>query len=90
MSDPLFKPRGESGAGVAFIRRQRLVANAVAEEIEAREEHGPVGNGDCGLCHTRLPYLELFRCFFCLTYICSKCAEKHFGKSREQYWKEKE
>lgn len=76
-------------SGVERIRFNRLLGPAVAEEIAARTADGPIGDVTCCECKSTENVCGMFRCFFCLSWFCQNCAEKHFGKSREQYWKDK-
>ena len=36
-------------------------------------------------CDKKIPIHLAFRCLYCGQYYCQKCAEEHFGKSREDY-----
>lgn len=69
------------------------------EEIEAdikrafvrkqfEEAKGP-GHVTCG-CGLRLPLRFAYRCLYCGEFYCQSCAEEHFGKTREEYFKKKE
>ena len=40
-------------------------------------------------CNLTIPLYHVTRCYYCGEYYCEKCAAEHFGKSREQYLKEK-
>jgi hypothetical protein len=33
---------------------------------------------------------SLYRCLYCKIYLCASCAEVHFGKTVEEYYKDKE
>jgi hypothetical protein len=41
-------------------------------------------------CGRRTPLMYAYKCLYCSFWFCPACAEKHFGKTREQYKKEKE
>lgn len=72
-------------SGVERIRLNQ----AVESEMAARLELGPVGNVECVECHAKEWVGGMFKCFFCLSYFCQTCGEKHFGMTREEYWKNK-
>jgi hypothetical protein len=37
----------------------------------------------------KLPLWKAYRCLYCGFYFCEKCAGEHFGKTRQEYEKEK-
>lgn len=41
----------------------------------------------CGL---TAPLRFLYRCLYCGAFFCKKCAEEHFGKTREEYQRRKD
>lgn len=43
-----------------------------------------MGVTQCG-CGQTLNALNSFRCLYCGVFLCVKCAEAHFGVTREQY-----
>ena len=43
----------------------------------------------CGTCNRPFRIERLYRCYYCGIFYCEHCAGKHFGKTREQYNKEK-
>lgn len=43
----------------------------------------------CAGCDFTFDISELFKCLYCWMWFCEKCAEEHFGKTREQ-WREEE
>lgn len=44
----------------------------------------------CPCCLKILELINSYKCLYCGIWFCEKCAEKHFGKTREQYRKEHE
>ena len=38
----------------------------------------------CG-CSRRLPLRFAYRCLYCGEWYCQRCAERHFGKTREEH-----
>jgi hypothetical protein len=74
---------------VSAFSERRAFNLAVCQEINARLEHGPMGDVECSECKEKQWVGGVFKCFFCLSYFCQDCAEKHFGKTREEYWNEK-
>ena len=48
--------------------------------------------GDCNVtcgCGLRLPLRFAYRCLYCGEFYCQSCAEEHFGKTRDEYFKDK-
>jgi hypothetical protein len=43
----------------------------------------------CG-CGLKLPLRFAYKCLYCGEFYCQTCAEEHFGKTREEYFKDKE
>lgn len=41
-------------------------------------------------CKRRIPLRMLFKCLYCMCYFCQACAEIHFGKTRKQFYEEKD
>lgn len=60
----------------AFVRRQ------TQEAMDTAHVH-------CG-CGKLRPTWLMYRCYYCGEFYCEPCAPEHFGKSREEYYKEKE
>jgi hypothetical protein len=54
-----------------------------------KQAKGPQSDVTCG-CGLKLPLRFAFRCLYCGEWYCQTCAEKHFGKTREQYNAEKD
>jgi len=44
----------------------------------------------CCECRADIPLRFLYRCLYCGLWRCQSCAEHHFGKTREQYVKERD
>lgn len=61
--------------------------NAVLK-IQSRQAIGEQPIVDC-ICGAPIPLRFLYRCLYCGVYFCLTCAEKHFGKTREQYGQER-
>ena len=62
----------------AYIPDQQVIQEQIRDAM----------NGDevtCPPCNRDLPLHALFRCLYCGTWFCQSCAEKHFGKTREEY-----
>lgn len=36
-------------------------------------------------CKKTFPIQDMYRCLYCGVYFCLDCAEKHFGRTREEY-----
>jgi len=45
---------------------------------------GPTVMMKCG-CGLEAPIRFMYRCLYCGEFYCQSCAERHFGKTREQY-----
>lgn len=39
----------------------------------------------CGDCGRKVGMLFAYRCYYCGIFFCVECAEKHFGKKREEF-----
>lgn len=64
----------------AFVAKQ--FKEAMYHEGEA------VQKVTCG-CGLTMPLRFAYRCLYCGEYYCMACAERHFGKTREEYSAEK-
>ena len=40
------------------------------------------------VCGDRIRITRMYQCLYCGVWFCTACAEKHFGKNREQRWAE--
>ena len=69
--------------------------DATAEEFAERQERETVSQDADGVtirlavitcrCGWKRSVLKMYRCLYCGEWLCEVCAEKHFGKTREQY-----
>jgi len=64
-----------------IIKKREVVARQFKEAINTHSV-------TCG-CDNKLPLPYAFRCLYCGEYYCQKCAEIHFGKTREEHNREK-
>ena len=67
----------------AVLSKQDFVAMQWRETMQGNI---PMVTCECGL---NMPLRFAFRCLYCGQWYCTTCAEIHFGKTREQYNKEK-
>lgn len=58
--------------------------DTICSQLKMAEMDGAI---KCG-CGTEHHVENAFRCLYCLEWYCMVCAEKHFGKTREEYRKE--
>lgn len=71
-----------------MIDKLDTVASQMREIISSAEiEEVAMFTCSCGF---RLPLRHGYRCFYCGEFYCYSCAERHFGKSRKEYYKEEE
>jgi hypothetical protein len=59
-------------------RTQRLV------ETQRQEAKGPQPSVTCG-CGRVMHLRHLYRCLYCKQWLCQPCAERHFGKTVEEF-----
>lgn len=45
---------------------------------------GYMCDGGCGTGQTVEPRWDWFRCYYCKKWFCEKCAEKHFGDTKQE------
>ena len=64
---------------------EKIVMNQVREIVES----SPTPQYVTCACGKRLKLYFTFRCLYCGVYYCQGCAEKHFGKTREDYKQER-
>lgn len=57
----------------------------VAKQLMQAAREGKV---DCS-CGKIIPTHLMYRCLYCGEFYCQKCAEDHFGKTRQKYMEEK-
>jgi hypothetical protein len=78
MTDPLsiHYPR-KTEEGISWLRKQ------LQELIRQPEQRVTC------ICGHNFPLQIGYRCLYCGEYFCLKCAESHFGKTRELYNKER-
>ncbi len=81
MTGMLFDDRNEAEAAerrakAALFRRQWIDSTKPAPTVT------------CGCGHAA-PLRFLYRCLYCGLFFCERCAEAHFGKTKEEYAREK-
>lgn len=61
---------------------EETTAEFVAKQWQESKGPNPQVTCECGL---TMPLRFAYRCLYCGAFFCQRCAETHFGKTREQY-----
>lgn len=64
--------------------KQKFIIKQLRETME-----GITPEVTCG-CGLKMPLRYAFKCLYCHEFYCEACAEIHFGKTRSQYYTDKE
>lgn len=64
---------------------EKQLAETVNQELEGVTCRMAVITCPCG---QKRAIVKMYRCLYCKTWFCHQCAEQHFGKTVDQYYKD--
>lgn len=79
----------EFEAGGKFEAKKEITAQQVMAQLSEIQKQGANEIKVTCICEKRLPLFMAFRCLYCGIFMCQKCAESHFGKTRMEYNRER-
>jgi len=69
-----------------WLEKAAFIQQQIRETVQQTAEGVPVRLGTITCrCGWKRGIMHMFQCLYCREWFCERCAEDHFGKTREQW-----